>query len=166
MPVVTIPEVPQKQAKAESEISNTAAGLYQSVANCYALIALSHTAHFGVVGCNFMELHELFGGHYNDALEKADLFGERLRALGYQVKVDLSSLDALAAMPVAPAAPFGCDQIVPVLIAAHEKNISDLKKLMLSSGQEGDLVTQNMVMGVIEAEQKTIWMLKSHLLGT
>lgn len=165
MPTVVISEVPVKETKAEV-ISPVIMGLYGAVANSYALLALSHNAHLGVVGCNFQELHELFGAHYEDALSKADLFAERVRALGAQVQFTLSEVEKTAQMPACPPAPFNCEQIIPVLVAAHTKNIADLTALMLLCGAQNDLVTQNMVMNVIESEQKAVWMLKSHNIGT
>ena len=74
----------------------------------------------------------------------------------------MSYLNELAGMP-SLTAPFDSQTAVVTVLAAHDKNISDLKGLIDICGKAGDLVTQNMIMNLVEAEQKRVWMLKAYL---
>lgn len=139
-------------------------GLQKAVANTYALTALSQVAHWNVVGDDFFQLHGIFGSHYEDLFDDIDLLAERIRALDGFVVGDLSKLNEMARMPLLTA-PFEQDMAVKTLVDAHNINVNDLKDLIAICGRTGDLTTQNMIMNLVEAEQKRLWMLKSFLKG-
>lgn len=141
------------------------AGLQKAVANTYALTALSQVAHWNVVGEDFFQLHGIFGDHYDALFGDIDLLAERIRALDGFVVGNLSKLNEMARMP-SLTAPFEQDMAVQTLVDAHNINVSDLKDLISICGRAGDLVTQNMIMNLVEAEQKRLWMLKSFLKGS
>jgi len=138
------------------------AGLQKAVANTSALTFLNLVAHWDVTGSDFFQLHVVFGDHYEALFDDIDLLAERARALGVFVKADMSYLNELAGMP-SLTAPFDSQTAVVTVLAAHDKNISDLKGLIDICGKTGDLVTQNMIMNLVEAEQKRVWMLKAYL---
>lgn len=136
--------------------------LQKAVANTYALTALTQNAHWNVVGRDFFQLHLAFGAQYEDLFDTIDLLAERIRALGGFVKADLSYLNTLAGMPSLDA-PFEATNAVNVLISAHDKNIRDLKALCATARAAGDSTTENMILSIIEAEDKRQWQLKSYV---
>ena len=142
--------------------TSVTAGLQQALANTTSLLFLTLSAHWGVTGSDFFQLHAAFGTQYEGLFDDMDTIAERIRALGGNVKADMATLNAQAAMP-SLTAPFDAQYAIGVLLAAYDKNISDLKNLIEISGRAGDLTTQNMVMNFVESSQKTVWMLKSYL---
>ncbi len=158
MVTITIP--PMKIAQAfNDQVVN---GLVGALANTYTLASLHQSAHWNGTGCNFFALHPAFGTQYESLFDLTDTIAERIRALQSFVVVDLAEFKAMAKLP-SLVAPFTVKECLDTLITAHEKNINDLNELIKICGATNDLVTQNMVMGWVESEQKTLWMLKSSL---
>src|SRR6478609_9704293 len=56
-------------------------GLNQIVADTYALMALTHLAHWNVEGSDFFALHKAFQEQYENLFEGVDEIAERVRAL-------------------------------------------------------------------------------------
>ena len=157
--------MPKKDVKA-AYVNPVAQGLYQTIANLAQITALGQLIHWNMVGPCFFSLHPVLGEQYNAAFDLEDEIAERIRALGLQVySTDPAMLKMLANMPevTVPIDPTDCSANVGALLAMHQKSIADLKALVRISGEAGDLTTQNMVLGWIEAEEKTVWMLRSYL---
>ena len=51
------------------------------LADSYALMSLTHLAHWNVEGPNFFDLHKAFQEQYEDLFEAVDEIAERVRAL-------------------------------------------------------------------------------------
>ena len=56
-------------------------GLNLVLADSYALMALTHLAHWNVEGEDFFPLHKAFQEQYEDLFEAVDDIAERVRAL-------------------------------------------------------------------------------------
>src|SRR5215212_8022262 len=56
-------------------------GLNLVLADSYALMALSHLAHWNVEGSDFFPLHKAFEEHYENLFAAVDEVAERVRAL-------------------------------------------------------------------------------------
>lgn len=159
--VISNATMPKKTVKAAYE-NPVAQGLYQTIANLYAITAATQFYHFNLVGREFFSIHPALGGQYEASFELTDQVGERLRALNLGVApLNLTTLHELAGMPEMSVDPKDCVAAVNSLIAMHNKSLGDLKALVKVSGEMGDLVTQNMVLTWVENEEKTVWMLKS-----
>lgn len=141
-------------------MSPVVAGLQQALANTCVLTALTQSAHFNILGPDFFQLHKAFNAQYHDLFDLQDTIAERIRALDAPVKMCLTEIETQAGMPCMSSS-FSARGMVDALVAAHEKNVSDLKMLAATAREAGDSVTENMVLGWIEGEQKTLWMLKS-----
>lgn len=152
--------LPRKEAKA-AYASPVLQGLYQTIANLYALELATRAAHWNVTGREFFSLHPALGDQYDAMGEQMDVVAERIRALGdIVVSPDLAVLKATAAMPDVPVTS-DAKVLVTHLLAMHDKSVSDLKSLVKVAGEVGDLTTQNMALGWVEAEEKMMWMLRS-----
>jgi starvation-inducible DNA-binding protein len=132
------------------------------LADSYALMALSHLAHWNVEGTGFFALHEAFEKQYQNLFEAVDTIAERVRALESYAIGGLSVLARQAGMDEFKA-PMPQKDYVAGLIVAHEKVLDDAVRLRDLAGEVNDLETQDLMIDRITWHQKTIWMLKSFL---
>src|SRR5687768_18501136 len=68
------------------------------LADSYALMALTHLAHWNVEGPDFFELHKAFQHQYEDLFEAVDEIAERVRALDTYAIGGLNKLARTAGM--------------------------------------------------------------------
>ncbi len=132
------------------------------LADTYALMGLSHLAHWNVEGSDFFALHKAFEEQYENLFEAVDEIAERVRALDAYAAGGLSQLAKMAEMDEFTA-PFPQKDYVAGLIVAHEKLLHDALQTRDSASQANDLETQDLMIKRIAWHQKTVWMLKSYL---
>ena len=142
--------------------SGIAKGLNQVLADTYALMALSHHAHWNVEGEGFFALHAAFEEQYNDLFQAADEIAERVRALDAYAVGGLKRLGKLADMDE-PEAPLSQKDFVALLIDANESAAANLRKVKELAAKEGDTETEDMLVARLQTHEKTLWMLKSFL---
>ena len=138
--------------------------LNQVLADSYALLSLTHLAHWNVEGPGFFALHTAFQTQYEELFVAIDEIAERIRALDAYAIGGLSTL-AHAAQMKEFASPLAQDEYVLALIAANEKLVADAARARDIAGQANDAESQDLMIGRITLHQKTIWMLKSFLKG-
>lgn len=139
-----------------------AASLNQVLADSYALMALTHLAHWNVEGQGFFALHTAFQTQYEELFVAADTIAERVRAL------DAYALGGLATMAKAAgleefAAPQSQEDYVRALVAANQKVAADAAVARDVAEAAKDTETQDLMIERVALHQKTIWMLKSFL---
>jgi len=137
-------------------------GLNLVLADSYALMALTHLAHWNVEGPDFFQLHQAFQKQYEEMFEAVDEIAERVRALEAYAIGGLGTLAKVAQMEEFKS-PAPQKDYVAALIVAHEKVIDDAVGTRDLSGEAGDLESQDLLIGRIASHQKTLWMLKSYL---
>jgi starvation-inducible DNA-binding protein len=142
-------------AKLLSAILSDGALLYQKTRNY----------HWNVTGPHFHSLHLLLEAQYAQIAEEVDEVAERIRSLGlkapgtYAEFIELSQLkeDAPSVHPDAMT-------MLKNLVSDHEEVISALRKAVEElSDHVDDQGTADFVTGLMEAHEKTAWMLRSHL---
>ena len=136
--------------------------LNQVLADSYALLALTHLAHWNVEGQGFFALHTAFQTQYEELFVAIDEIAERVRALDAYAIGGLGTLARTAQMEEF-AAPLDQAAYVRALIAANEKLLADASKARDVAGEANDPESQDLMIGRITLHQKTIWMLKSFL---
>jgi starvation-inducible DNA-binding protein len=136
--------------------------LGQVLADSYALMALTHDAHWNVEGPGFFSLHEAFQSQYEKLFEAIDEVAERIRALDAHAPGGLNFFAKQAGIEEFNG-PRTAKDYVAGLVTAHEKTLNDLATLRDAAGQANDLETQDLAIGRIQWHQKTLWMLKSYL---
>jgi starvation-inducible DNA-binding protein len=134
------------------------------VADTYALMALSHLAHWNVEGPDFFPLHKAFQEQYENLFEAVDEIAERIRALDAYAIGGLSVLASTARMEEFKS-PLPQKDYVAALIVAHEKIVDDAVRCRDAAGETNDLQTQDLMIKRLEWHEKTLWMLKSYLKG-
>lgn len=140
------------------------ASLNQVLADSYALMSLTHLAHWNVEGPGFFALHTAFQTQYEELFLAVDTIAERIRALDAYAIGGLGTLASTAGLPEL-AAPRAQEDYVRALVAANEKVVADAAKARELAGAAGDAESQDLMIERITLHQKTIWMLKSFLKG-
>lgn len=138
------------------------ASLNQVLADSYALMSLTHLAHWNVEGPGFFALHTAFQTQYEELFLAVDTIAERIRALDAYAIGGLGTLASTAGLPEL-AAPRAQEDYVRALVAANEKVVADAAKARELAGAAGDAESQDLMIERITLHQKTIWMLKSFL---
>lgn len=137
-------------------------GLNLVLADSYALMALTHLAHWNVEGSDFFQLHQAFQKQYEDLFEAVDEIAERVRSLdGYAIG-GLNTFAQAAGLEEFKS-PMPQKDYVAALIVANEKVVDDAVRLRDISGAANDLQTQDLMIKRLEYHEKTLWMLKSYL---
>jgi starvation-inducible DNA-binding protein len=136
--------------------------LNQVLADSYALMALTHLAHWNVEGPGFFALHTAFQTQYEELFLAVDTIAERLRALDAYAIGGLGTLASTAGLPEM-AAPRSQEDYVRTLIAANEKVVADAAAARDLASTAHDAESQDLLIERITLHQKTIWMLRSFL---
>lgn len=138
------------------------AALNQVLADSYALMALTHLAHWNVEGPGFFALHTAFQTQYEELFTAIDEIAERIRARGAYAIGGLQTLARTAQIPEF-AAPLPEAEYVRHLLAAHEKLVADATRARDLAGAAGDQETQDLMIQRVTVHEKTRWMLQSFL---
>ena len=138
--------------------------LNQVLADSYALMSLTHLAHWNVEGPGFFALHTAFQTQYEELFTAIDEIAERVRALNAYAIGGLGKFAQTAQMKEF-AAPLAQEEYVRQLITANEKLLADAVTARDLAGQANDAESQDLMIGRITLHQKTVWMLKSFLKG-
>ena len=138
--------------------------LNQVLADSYALMSLTHLAHWNVEGPGFFALHTAFQTQYEELFTAIDEIAERVRALGAYATGGLDNLARKAQMKEF-SSPLPQEDYVRLLLAANEKLVADAAQARDVAGEANDPETQDLMIARITLHQKTLWMLKSFLKG-
>jgi starvation-inducible DNA-binding protein len=138
--------------------------LHQVLADSYALMALTHLAHWNVEGPDFFPLHKAFQEQYENLFEAIDEIAERVRGLDTYAIGGLSVFAKLAGMNEFKS-PMPQKDYVAALIVDHEKAVDDAIRARDLAGEVSDLQTQDLMIKRLQWHEKTLWMLKSYLKG-
>lgn len=136
--------------------------LNQVLADSYALLSLTHLAHWNVEGPGFFALHTAFQTQYEELFVAIDDIAERIRAIDAYAIGGLGKLAKTAQMKEFTA-PLVQEDYVRALIAASGKVMSDAERARDLASEAGDAESQDLMIGRITLHQKTTWMLKSFL---
>ena len=134
------------------------------LADSYALMSLTHLAHWNVEGPGFFALHTAFQTQYEELFTAIDEIAERIRALDDYAIGGLATLAAAAEMREF-SSPLSQEDYVRALIEANEKLVADAARARDLAGEANDPESQDLMIERITLHQKTIWMLKSYLKG-
>ena len=153
-----------ESAARDVQTAQLTTALNQVLADSYALLSLTHLAHWNVEGPGFFALHAAFQTQYEELFVAIDEVAERIRALDAYAIGGLGTL-AQAAQMKEFAAPIAQEAYVRALVSANEKLVADAARARDIAGAASDAESQDLMIGRITLHQKTIWMLKSFLKG-
>jgi len=152
----------KSKTAAASKSTRLTESLNQVLADSYALMALTHFAHWNVEGPGFFSLHTAFQAQYEELFTAIDEIAERVRSLGAYAIGGLRTF-ADAAQMKELLAPLSQQEFVSALIVANEQLIAHACVARDLAGECHDPESQDLMIGRITLHQKTIWMLKSFL---
>lgn len=134
-----------------------ATALNAILADTYALAVKTHGAHWNVTGDLFFSLHAAFGDQYEALFEAADDLAERLRALGAKAPAGLRALYAGATIKDAEVE--DGTTLAKALRDDHRALSKACAKAVAVAQEADDEATADLLIGRIEAHDKTAWML-------
>jgi starvation-inducible DNA-binding protein len=130
------------------------------LANSYALALKTQNYHWNVVGTNFKQLHEMFGGQYENLSEAIDLIAERIRALESKVEGTFENFFKLSQIKAADKN-LKSDEMLKDLLSSNEILVKFLKEGITISQKDSDEATADMLIGRVEDHEKAMWMIRS-----
>lgn len=134
------------------------------LSDTYVLAVKTHGYHWNVTGESFSSLHALFETQYNELVLAADETAERIRALGMMPDGSMDSFLQNTIIKEAGTKPLTAKVMIKDLIDSY-----GLMRTRLAAAEDiaddiDDVVTQDMMVGRMNALDKTVWMLRSLLM--
>lgn len=135
--------------------------LNRLLADEFVLYVKTRNFHWNVVGPNFSELHKFFEGQYESLDDAIDEVAERARALDGMAAGSMTDYLKLTRLPEA-SSHLSAPEMLRALLADHEQVIRQLRDDIETAGDAGDKGTEDFLTGLMEAHEKTAWMLRSY----
>lgn len=158
---------PTVQAKAAAAKSNSTTAMAKQLAmvlsDTYVLAVKTHGYHWNVMGPNFAELHTFFGAQYEAMFEAADDIAERIRALGMMPDGSMESFLDNTVIKEAGVKPLTANAMLKDLLESHKALRDRCAAAEELADDIDDVVTQDMMVGRMAYHDKTMWMIRSHL---
>jgi starvation-inducible DNA-binding protein len=143
-------------------VTKLSESLNQVLADTYALMSLTHLAHWNVEGQGFFALHTAFQTQYEEMFTASDEIAERVRSLGAYAIGGLGTLADKAKLAEF-AAPMSQESYVKALIAGHEKVVADAARARDVADAAKDPESEDLMIQRITTHEKALWMLRSFL---
>lgn len=150
------------KTKLSPGVTKLTESLNQVLADSYALMSLTHLAHWNVEGPGFFALHTAFQTQYEELFTAIDEIAERIRSLGAYAIGGLGTLADKAKLKEF-ASPMPQDGYVQALIAGHEKVVADAAKARDIAGDANDPESEDLMIQRITTHEKALWMLRSFM---
>lgn len=118
--------------------------------------------HWNIKGKRFFELHAKFEELYTEALTNIDDLAERILTIkgqplhSFQAYLDTSKIKAVTNLSEDA-------KIVESLLSQLETLVAQENVVKEIAGSEGDTETEDMMIGLINDQEKTMWMFRSWL---
>lgn len=136
--------------------------LNQLLADQAVLAFRTRDAHWNITGIQFAQLHELFGKQYEELNLQLDETAERIRAIGIPVSGQMHELAAHSKLKTEKSGS-KAEKLLQSLLDGHETVIRFLRKAVDETAKLGDNGTSDFLTGLMEAHEKTAWMLRASL---
>lgn len=133
------------------------------LADAYVLYTKTRKFHWNVTGPHFTELHKLFEAQYDALAEEIDEIAERIRSLGSLAPGSLAEFGKLARLKESLKDDLDASDMLSALLADHETLIRQLRGDVTTCGELGDDGSADFLTGLMEAHEKTAWMLRATL---
>lgn len=149
--------------KVSTGVSNTKAladGLADVLADTYRLVFKTHAYHWNVEGPMFFSVHNLTEGQYEEMFDAADELAERIRALGHLAPSRMANIMERSRI-VDGDDGMSAQDMVSDLAGDHEKLAHRLHALAKLSGDNNDVVTEDLATARSAFHEKAAWMLRA-----
>jgi len=132
------------------------------LATSYAFQLKAHNYHWNVMGSDFKQYHDLFGGIYNEVSESIDPFAEQIRAMGAYTPGSFSRFAELTLIQDETSFPDAMTMVSRLLADAKTLH-ENLVALFYTSEEMRQPGLSDFLAGRIDAMTKHIWMLSATL---
>lgn len=147
------------QASARSDVARKLNGVLDSV---YSLLIRTHVYHWNVEGPLFEPVHKLTEAQYTALFAAVDEIAERMRALDAKPAVNSNGFPTgVSNLPERQSA----ESMIADLIRQHETVVRQMRDVIDTAEDAKDVVTADMLTGMIAQHEKDAWMLRSTLRG-
>jgi starvation-inducible DNA-binding protein len=133
------------------------------LADEHVLYVKTRNFHWNVTGLDFGSLHALFEKQYDELSETIDEIAERIRSLGGVAPGSMKEFLKLARLEEQPGDSLAAEKMIAALLSDYETVIRALRADIEIVGKAGDAGTDDFLTGILEAHEKTAWMLRAHL---
>jgi starvation-inducible DNA-binding protein len=136
--------------------------LSDAQSSLFVLFHKTWAFHWNVVGSDFTQLHQLFGGQYVAMFEEIDRLSEHMRYLNVK---PLSSLSRMLEVTQIQEAASSADasSMISELLSNNEKFCNMLIEISEEAENQKSYATANLVQDLMESHGKFIWQLRAHL---
>jgi len=136
--------------------------LNRTLGDTVLLYVKTRNFHWNFEGPQFSELHQLFERQYEQLDESMDEIAERARALGGRAAGSMAEFLKLSRLKESQGTLSASDMLAE-LLADHESLIRQLRQDSTMAGENGDAGSEDFLIGLMQAHEKTAWMLRSYL---
>jgi len=136
--------------------------LSDAQSSLFVLFHKTWAFHWNVVGSDFTQLHQLFGGQYETMFEEIDRLSEHMRYLNIKPLSSLSRMLEVTQIKEA-ASSTTSDKMLSELLENNTKLCEILTEISEESETQKQYATANLVQDLMESHGKFIWQLKAHL---
>lgn len=138
--------------------------LSRLLADEHVLYVKTRNYHWNVMGMQFQQLHQVFSDQYTQLAEFTDDVAERIRSLGFFAPGSMENFQQLTRLAESDHVSGNAVQMIENLLQDHESVIQFLRRdLEKVQNDYHDVGTADFLTGLMEAHEKTAWMLRAHL---
>ena len=136
--------------------------LSDAQSSLFVLFHKTWAFHWNVVGEDFTQLHQLFGGQYETMFEEIDRISEHMRYLGMRPLSSLARMIEVSGISEASSG-ISANEMVAQLMNDNKALIEMLKEISKEAESQNSMATANLVQDLMETHGKFEWMLRSYL---
>ena len=138
--------------------------LSDAQASLFVLFHKTWVYHWNVVGPDFTQLHQLFGGQYETMFEEIDRLAEHMRYLNIKPVSTLTRMTEVTLIDQAANSAQGIDDktMISQLLSDNQTLISLLTDISKEAESQNQFATANLVQDLMESHGKFVWRLRSH----
>ncbi len=138
--------------------------LRRVLADFHVLYVKTRKYHWNVTGPNFQQLHALFETQYTALEAEIDQVAERMRSVGGPATGSMAEFLRDASLEEETGSSPRSKTMLRSLLADHESVVRRLRQ-DIDACTDGlrDAGTADFLTGLLEAHEKTAWMLRAHL---
>lgn len=138
--------------------------LNKLLADEHVLYVKIRNAHWNVEGPDFHSQHLFFEGLYGELAETIDEIAERVRSIGHYAVGTMKEFLELTQLTERRYKKNDSQGLIKELLSDYEAIIIAIREQIDTVAEKhNDAGTEDFLVGIMEAHEKTAWMLRAHL---
>lgn len=148
----------------EKDTQAVATLMNKLLADEHVLYIKVRNAHWNVEGPDFHAQHLFFEALYTELQEMIDEIAERIRSIGHYAVGTMKEFLELTQLTEMRYKKNDSQGLIKELLSDYEAIVVSIReKLDAVADQHNDAGTEDFLVGVMSAHEKTAWMLRAHL---